>query len=95
VFAAMDDVAGQAAEAEGEAAAEIEKGAGGRQDNADNEEEAAEVAGGVHEESLERTKKESKDGKNGKRRKKRSGVIGRELAELGRSSAAPVHVCSD
>jgi hypothetical protein len=48
----MDDVAGQAAQAEGEAAAEIEKGAGGRQENADDQEEAAQVAGGVQGKSL-------------------------------------------
>ena len=41
VFAAMDDVAGEAAEAEGEFAREIEEGAGGDEDGAEDEESAA------------------------------------------------------
>ena len=44
----MDDVAGEAAEAEWETAGEIEEGAGGDEDGAEDEEGAAEGAGGVH-----------------------------------------------
>jgi hypothetical protein len=45
----MDDVAGETAEAEWEAAGKIEEGAGGEEDGAEDEQGAAEVAGGVHE----------------------------------------------
>jgi hypothetical protein len=50
----MNDVAGETAEAEREAAGEIEKGAGGEEDRAEDEEGAAEVAGGVHEGDVSR-----------------------------------------
>jgi hypothetical protein len=49
VWAAMDDVTGETAEAEREAAGEIEEGAGGEENGAEDEEGAAEVAGGIHE----------------------------------------------
>jgi len=45
----MDDVTGETAEAEREAAGEIEEGAGGEENGAEDEEGAAEVAGGIHE----------------------------------------------
>ena len=48
----MDDVAGEAAEAERELAGEVEEGAGGDEDGAEDEEGAAEGAGGVHRRSL-------------------------------------------
>ena len=48
MFTAVDDVAGEAAEAEGETAGEIEEGAGGEESGAEDEEGAAEGAGGVH-----------------------------------------------
>ena len=50
----MDDVAGEAAQAERETAGEIEEGAGGDEEGAEDQEGAAEVAGGVHGESLAR-----------------------------------------
>jgi hypothetical protein len=49
VFAAVDDVAGEAAEAEGETAAEVKQGAGDGNDGAEDEEGAAEFAEGIHE----------------------------------------------
>jgi len=48
VFATVDDVARQAAEAEGEFAAEVEKTADKDEEAAENEESAAEFADGVH-----------------------------------------------
>jgi hypothetical protein len=52
VLAAVDDVAGKATEAEGEAVGEVEEGAGGDEDCAEDEESAGEGAGGVHGRSL-------------------------------------------
>jgi hypothetical protein len=52
VLAAVDDIAGKAAEAKREAAGEIEEGASGDEDGAEDEEGAAEVACGVHGGSL-------------------------------------------
>jgi len=48
VFAAMDDVAGEAAEAEGEFASDVKKGADRDEESAENEEGAAEFAKRVH-----------------------------------------------
>ena len=48
VFASVDDVAGEAAETEGEFAGEVEEGTGGNEDGAEDQEGAAEVASGVH-----------------------------------------------
>jgi hypothetical protein len=48
VFAAMDDVAGEAAEAEGKFSAEIEKGANEDENAAEEEKCAAEFAKRVH-----------------------------------------------
>jgi hypothetical protein len=48
VFTAMNDVAGEAAETEGEFAAEVEKGADEDEEAAENEEGAAEFAKRVH-----------------------------------------------
>jgi|HubBroStandDraft_1064217.scaffolds.fasta_scaffold698493_2 hypothetical protein len=52
VLAAMDDVAGQAAEAEGKSAAEIEKSADDSEERGEEEKSAAEIAQGIHKESL-------------------------------------------
>src|SRR5713226_6816974 len=52
VFAAVDDVAGEAAEAEGETCAEVEQGADDDDYGAEDQQEAAEVAERVHERSL-------------------------------------------
>jgi hypothetical protein len=49
VFAAVDDVAGKAAESERKAAAEVEQGAGDGKDDAEDEQDAAEFAERVHE----------------------------------------------
>src|SRR2546421_1240614 len=48
VFAAMDDVAGEAAQTEGEFAAEVEKGAEEDEQAAKEEKRAAEFAEGIH-----------------------------------------------
>jgi hypothetical protein len=52
VLAAIDDIAGEAAQAEGEFAGEVEKRAHGDEESAGEEEEAAEVAERVHKEIL-------------------------------------------
>jgi hypothetical protein len=49
VFAAVDDVAGEAAESEREATGEVEQGAGDGKDGAEDEEDAAEFTKRVHE----------------------------------------------
>jgi len=49
VFAAVDDVARQAAEAQGELAAKVKERADENQEDAENEEHAAKFAEGVHE----------------------------------------------
>ena len=48
VFAAVDDVAREAAEAQGELAAEVKERAEEDQEDAENEEHAAKFAEGVH-----------------------------------------------
>jgi hypothetical protein len=48
VFAAVDDVAGETAEAEREFVGEIEECAGCDEDGSEDQECAAQVAGGVH-----------------------------------------------
>jgi hypothetical protein len=48
VFAAMNDVAGKAAESEGELSTEVEKGAEEDKQGANEEEGAAEFAKGIH-----------------------------------------------
>jgi hypothetical protein len=48
VFAAMEDVARQAAESEGQATMDVEDGTDSGQDQAEDQESAAEIAGGVH-----------------------------------------------
>jgi hypothetical protein len=48
VFAAVNDVARETTEAEGEFAGEVEKGAGGDEDGAEDEEGAAEIARRIH-----------------------------------------------
>jgi hypothetical protein len=53
VFAAMDDIAGETTEAEGEFSAEIQKSADEGEQSAEKEECAAEFAEGVHRLSLE------------------------------------------
>ena len=53
MFAAMDDVAGEAAETEGEFAAEVEKGAEEDEQAAEEEKRAAEFAKGIHEGIIE------------------------------------------
>ncbi len=52
VFAAVDDVAGEAAEAEREFAGEVEESARGDEDAAEDQEGTAEVAGWIHGGSL-------------------------------------------
>jgi len=52
VFAAVDDVAGKAAEAQGKFSAEIEKSANEHEEATEEEQGAAEFAEKVHEESL-------------------------------------------
>jgi hypothetical protein len=52
VLAAVDDVAGEVAEPEWKAAAEVEQGAGDSKDGAEDKEGAAEFAERVHEEML-------------------------------------------
>jgi hypothetical protein len=52
VFAAVDDVAGKAAEAQGKFSAEVEKSANEHQEATEEEQGAAEFAQRVHEESL-------------------------------------------
>jgi len=49
VFAAVDDVARETAEAQGELAAKVKESADNDQEDAKNEEHAAEFAEGVHE----------------------------------------------
>jgi hypothetical protein len=53
MFAAMDDVAGEFAEAEGEFGAEIEKSADDYEDGAQKEKSAAEVTERIHEGIIE------------------------------------------
>jgi hypothetical protein len=53
VLAAVDDVAGKAAKAEGEFAGEVEEGAESEEEGAGEEEEFAEIAQGIHEKSIE------------------------------------------
>ncbi len=48
VFAAMDDVAGETAEAEGKFSAEVEESAGENEETAENKKRAAELAEGIH-----------------------------------------------
>ena len=50
MFAAMDDVARKAAEAQGKFSAEVKKNADKDEEGAENEEDAAEFAERVHEE---------------------------------------------
>ncbi len=50
VFATVDDVAGQAAEAERELAAKVEESTEENQEDAENQEQAAEFTEGIHEE---------------------------------------------
>ncbi len=52
VFAPMDDVSGEAAEAEGELGAEVENGADQDEEGAEEKERAAEFAKRVHSEIL-------------------------------------------
>jgi hypothetical protein len=54
VFAAMDDVAGEAAEAQWEFSAEVQQSAEKDQESAENEEGAAEFAEGIHEKECRR-----------------------------------------
>jgi hypothetical protein len=54
VFTAVDDVAGEAAEAQGELAAKIEERAENDQEDAESEEHAAEFAERVHERDSKR-----------------------------------------
>ena len=56
VFAAMDDVAGEATEAERELCAEIEESANEGEKTAEEEEHAAEIAEGIHGKSVEEKK---------------------------------------
>ncbi len=48
VFAKVDDVAGQAAEAERELAAKVEESTEENQEDAENQEQAAEFTEGIH-----------------------------------------------
>jgi hypothetical protein len=59
-LAAMDDVAGKMAEAEGEPATGVEEGADKTQQDAENQENAAKVAEGNHEESVREEGREVK-----------------------------------
>jgi hypothetical protein len=52
VLAAMDDVAGETAEAEREAATEIEQSADDDDEDAEDEEDAAEIAERIHPEEF-------------------------------------------
>ena len=54
VFAAVDDVAGEAAEAQWEFSAEVKQSADKDQEGAENEEGAAEFAEGIHSEHSSR-----------------------------------------
>jgi hypothetical protein len=54
VFAAVDDVAGEAAEAQREFSAEVKQSADKNQEGAENEEGAAEFAEGIHEKEFRR-----------------------------------------
>jgi len=53
MFTAMDDVAGEFAEAEGEFGAEVEKSAGNYKDAAEKEKSAAEVTERIHKSIIE------------------------------------------
>jgi len=53
MFAAMNDVAGEFAEAEGEFGAEVEKGADDYEDDAEQEKSASEVTKGIHKSIIE------------------------------------------
>jgi|SRR5713226_6868221 hypothetical protein len=53
VFAAMDDVAGKSSQTEGELAAEVQQRAAEEEERAENEKQTAELARGIHEESVE------------------------------------------
>jgi hypothetical protein len=61
VFAAVNDVAGKAAEAQREFSAEVKQSADEDQEGAENEESAAEFAEGIHEESVEKMRYGSKE----------------------------------
>ncbi len=52
VFAAMDDVAGEAAEAQRKFSAEVEKSADQYEEGAENQESAAEFAEGIHKKKI-------------------------------------------
>jgi hypothetical protein len=54
VFAAVDDIAGEAAEAKGEFAAEVKKSAYNDQQATKNKESAPEFAEGIHEKEFRR-----------------------------------------
>jgi hypothetical protein len=69
VFAAVDDVAGEAAETEGKTGAEVEQGADEDDYGAEDQEKAAEVAEGVQEESVSIEVEEVKDVKEVEGRK--------------------------
>lgn len=53
VFAAIDDVAGESPQAEGEFSAKVEESTDENEETAEKKERAAEFAEGVHEESVE------------------------------------------
>jgi len=70
VFAAVDDVAREAAEAQWEFSAEVKQSADKDQEGAENEEGAAEFAEGIHEESVGKTRYGSKERRKRKKEKK-------------------------
>jgi len=65
VFAAVDDVAGEAAEAEGELIAEIKKGADEDEESTEEKERAAEFAKRVHAEDCSERRGSNEVGSQG------------------------------
>ena len=82
VFATVDDVARQAAEAEGEFAAEVEKTADKDEEAAENEESAAEFTDRIHQRDCMRNEAESNEVM-----KQKKGWRGREAARTRSESA--------
>ena len=70
MFAAVDDVAGEAAEAQWEFSSEVKQRADKDQEGAENEEGAAEFAEGIHEESVGKMRYGSKERRKRKKEKK-------------------------
>lgn len=88
MFAAMDDVTGQFAEAEGEISAEVEERADDGEETAEEKESAAEFAQGIHRESVEELEeiKEVDEGKEVKEQAERS--LAREMLRDGAAGLA-------